>query len=362
MIVKEGYLVEKLDFNMAILNEILNDKEATNELKDYLNSVIDEEIAKGDNADCDLIDNCINAIYELTEGTSNSPYLIALASEKSFVNEIRKKSILQKGKYKKLVAICASVAILFAIGNTKTASGQTVAKKIANNIASTFGIDLKAEEKEEITTQKIETEITEATEKPTEAETEPTTKSTLVAKSQSAKESTTKATVLESIYGVASKNLKTDYILGEKLDLNGLKLFAVYSDDTEEQIPFEKCTVSVPKKFATDVGIYKITIAYQNKEYSYNVKVYAEKTSVVLNSIYGTFPDDFTFTTDSFENIDMSVVKVTAVFSDGSEKNIPISKCDVTIEENFMEIENKALVTVTYEERAFSFVMTKEVI
>ena len=94
--------------------------------------------------------------------------------------------------------------------------------------------------------------------------------------------------------------------------------------------------------------------------FSYDVKVYAEKTSVILNSIYGTFPDGFSFKTESFDNMDFSGITVTAVYSDGSEKNIPISECEITVEKNFMEFENKAMVTVAYEECSFSFVMTKE--
>ncbi len=51
---------------------------------------------------------------------------------------------------------------------------------------------------------------------------------------------------------------------------------------------------------------------------------------------------------------------VTAVYSDGSEESIPLSACEITVEKDFMGLETKALVTVTYEDRAFSFILTKE--
>lgn len=157
-----------------------------------------------------------------------------------------------------------------------------------------------------------------------------------------------------------SKSAKTEYKIGEELDLSGVQIFAVYSDGKEKQIDISECTVSVPNNFSKNAGKKTVTVNYQGKTFSYDVKVYAEKTSVILNSIYGTFPDGFSFTTDSFDNMDFSEITVTAVYSDGSEKNIPISECEITVEKNFMDLENKAMVTVAYEECSFSFIMTKE--
>ena len=139
-----------------------------------------------------------------------------------------------------------------------------------------------------------------------------------------------------------------------------MQIFAVYSDGKEKQIDISECTVSVPNNFSKNAGKKTVTVNYQGKTFSYDVKVYAEKTSVILNSIYGTFPDGFSFKTESFDNMDFSGITVTAVYSDGSEKNIPISECEITVEKNFMDLENKAMVTVAYEECSFSFIMTKE--
>ena len=83
--------------------------------------------------------------------------------------------------------------------------------------------------------------------------------------------------------------------------------------------------------------------------------------SVILNSIYGVFPPDYTFTVSSFEDIDLSGMTVKAVYSDGSECTLTPEEYEITIECNFMDLENKALVTVSYSERAFSFILTKEV-
>lgn len=348
--------MEKLKISPSILRQILNDREAVEELREYLNFVIDEELSKDENADCDLIDECINALEELDfENSFEKPHLTVILSEEKFLKNIQKKSYLHKDRYKKLAVICASAAILIAAGSIKTDSGQTVAKVVTNKIAAVFHIESSIEKPTEentdadLTVSETVTEkpTEEITEKPTEQEKEPTVK-------------TVNPITLEKVYGVLSKQAKTEYKIGEELDLSGVQIFAVYSDGKEKQIDISECTVSVPNNFSKNAGKKTVTVNYQGKTFSYDVKVYAEKTSVILNSIYGTFPDGFSFKTDSFDNMDFSGITVTAVYSDGSEKNIPISECEITVEKNFMDLENKAMVTVAYEECSFSFIMTKE--
>lgn len=356
--------MEGLKINQSILRQILNDREAAYELREFLNSVIDEELSKEENTDCDLIDECINALEELENETAfDRPHLTALLSEEKFLKQIQKKSVLHTGTYKKLAVICASAVLLIAAGSVKTESGQTVAKTITNKIAAVFNIQSINPHGEESTAAEPENEpatepdITETTTEPvTEVPTEPTTAKTTEPTTQI----TAKTVSLEKIYAVLTKKAKTEYKIGEELDLSGVQIFAVYSDGGEKQIPLDECSVTVPKNFARDAGRYKITVSYQGKSFSYHVTVYAEKESVILNSIYGTFPDGYNFKTESFDDIDFSGMTVTAVYSDGSEKDIPLSECEITVEKNFMELENKALVTVSYEERAFSFVLTKE--
>lgn len=348
--------MEALKLNQSILSQILNDREAIDEMRDFLNFIIDDELSKDDNADCDLIDECINALEELEcENSFDRPHLTVILSEEKFIKKIQMKSSLQKDRYKKLAVICASLLILIAAGSVKTESGQTVAKKITNKIASVFSIESHDKQNGENTADDSAPKTTSAA--PTETETESETDS---APQKDAAKQPNISVFLEKIHGVLSKKAKTEYKIGEELDLSGVQIFAVYSNGTEKQISLDECSVTVPKNFGKDAGRYKITVSYQGKSFSYDVKVYAEKTSVVLNSIYGTFPDGFDFKTESFDNLDFSEMTVTAVYSDGSEKEIPLSECEITVEKNFMEFENKALVTVSFEERTCSFVLTKE--
>lgn len=166
--------------------------------------------------------------------------------------------------------------------------------------------------------------------------------------------------VLESIYGIYSSELKTVYKLGEALDLKGLQVMAVYNNGTQKEIPVSECSVNVSRRFSKDPGNYRVTVAYEGKTFYFSVTVYAEKDSVILNSIYGIFPADFDFKVDSFDNIDLSEMRVIAVYSDSSEELISPDNYDINIERNYLGLKNKALVTVTYEGRSFSFILTKE--
>ena len=364
--------MERLMLNSSILRQILNDREAACELREFLNSVIDDELNNAENMDCDLIDECINALEELDfEDSFEKPHLAAIMSEEKFVKKIQSKSKLQADKYKKLIAICASAAILLAVGSVKTESGQTVVKTITNKIAAVFNIESADPKPEESTTNEPTTEPTTAepttTEPITETTTEPESESETEVKVIPARkppEPTTKRpenpVTLQEIQGTLSKKAKTDYILGEELDLSGVQITALYSDGSKKQIPLDACKVSVSEKFSKAVGRYKVTVSYQGKSFSYDVAVYAEKSSAILNSIYGTFPEGYDFKVESFDDLDFSDMTVIAVYSDGTETVIPLSECEITVETNFMELENKALVTVTYEERSFSFVLTKE--
>lgn len=365
--------MERLMLNSSILRQILNDRETIDELREFLNAVIDEELNREEDIDCDLIDECVSALEELDfEDSFEKPHLAAIMSEEKFIKKIQSKSKLQADRYKKLIAICASAAILFAVGSVKTESGQTVVKTITNKIAAVFNIESTDPKPEESTTSEPKTEPTTVepiTDAPSEPESEITSEKLSetpikTVHAHKPPEPTTERlenpVILQQIEGTLSKKAKTDYILGEELDLSGVIISAIYSDGTKIQIPLDECQVSVPKEFSKAVGRYKVTVSYQGKSFIYEVAVYAGKSSAILNSIYGTFPDGYDFKVESFDNLDFSDMTVTAVYSDGTETIIPLSECEITVEKNFMDLENKALVTVTFEERSFSFVLTKE--
>ncbi len=352
--------MEKLHVNEAVLQSIFCEASAFSELSAFLNDAITGEIGKGDSMDCDLIDLCVDALGELQQESGNAAkVLTVLLSEEKFLKAVQKHSVLKYDRYKKLTAVCAAAALLFAASGmfAQTSSGERLTKQISNKIAAIFTA--------EPTTIALPDEPdapAPPTEPSSEFTTEPLTESPTEPIQAKAKEPVSKKTaeiLPDRIYGIFPNDLKTEYNVGESLDMHNVRVMAVWSDGRETEIPLSECDVTTTSGFSRDPGRYSITVFYKGLSFSYAVTVDAEKNTLILNSIYGTFREGFSFTVDSFDNIDFSGMTVIAVYSDGSEAEIPPDECIITVEENFMELQNKALVTVTYQDRAFSFILTK---
>jgi len=357
--------MERLQMNETVLRELFADAAATQEIADFLNSVIDTELEKGDDMDCDMIDACVDALEELQNASmlGTDGVLMLLSSEK-FLKEIKKHSVLQKN-HQRVLALASAAAVLLLVASSahsKQTTGETLAKRIEQKIEAWFSVERV--EPDEPTESQTQSEITTVpAELPTVPETGP--EPAFVPEPET-REAVTKINAPTPqnepvrIYGIFPEDLKTEYKVGETLDMHGVRVIAVLEDGTERELMLSDCDVTTPRGFSRDPGKYPVTVFYKGLSFSYTVTVYAEKDTVILNSIYGTFSEDFSFTVQSFDGLDFSGMTVTAVYSDGSTREIPLEDCEITVEPNFMELEDKALVTVTYEERAFSFILTKE--
>lgn len=353
--------MEKLYVNETVLLSVFNDRQAFTELSDFLNNTIDEELQKGDSMDCDFIDACTDALEALQKenGISQNTLTVLLSQEK-FLKAIQKRSAGNTGKYKKLTAICACAALLIAVGGmySKTETGASLTKQIGNKLAAIFTVEGTTDLTDPTDISTPERTTSSAAETPTETTAPETTEAVTQQKSSAVKAA---AEQLPSrIYGILPQNLKTEYEIGEPLDMQGVRVMAVMANGSETEIALSDCSVTTERGFSRDPGRYNVTVFYKGLSFSYTVTVNAEKDTKILNSIYGTFSDNFTFTVESFDNLDFSDMTVTAVYSDGSEEEIPLNACEITVEKEFMGLENKALVTVTYEDRAFSFILTQE--
>lgn len=350
--------METLKINKDVLYALLADDTFRNELTEYLNRVIDAELEKGDAMDCDLIDACAEILLELQAETAESAQTaVVLLSDEKFCKKIQKHSLLRKKQQRILAVSAAAALLLFTAGSvySRQTTGETLAKRMEQKIASWFESERVETPEQPTAAEEISTVPAPVPETTTEAEIEPTTVKTI-----SAIPMQTQEILPASIYGVFPSDLKTEYQVGEALNMRGVRVFAVELDGTEREIPLSDCQVTTERGFSRDPGRYTVTVFYKGLSFSYSVTVVAQKDTVMLNSIYGTFPEGFSFTVTSFDNLDLNGLTVTAVYSDGSEREIPLSDCEITVEPNFMELENKALVTVNYEDRTFSFILTKE--
>lgn len=353
--------MEKLYVNEAVLLSVFQDRQTFEELSAFLNDAIDEELQKGDLTDCDFIDACTDALETLQkENGVSQNILTVLLSQDKFLKAIQKRSAKSTGKYKKLTAICACAALLLAVGGMyfQTETGASLSKQIGNKLAAIFTVEGTTDltDPTEVSSPVLTTSPSEETS--AESTAAETTEAVTQKKPSAVK--TTAEQLPNRIYGIFPESLKTEYKIGEALDMRGVRVMAVMANGNETEIALSDCSVTTERGFSRDPGSYNVTVFYKGLSFSYTVTVDAERDTKILNSIYGTFSDNFTFTVESFDDLDFSGMTVTAVYSDGSEEAIPLNACEITVEKDFMGLENKALVTVTYEDRAFSFILTKE--
>ncbi|MDO4154472.1 MAG: bacterial Ig-like domain-containing protein [Clostridia bacterium] len=354
--------MKTLTIHKDVVYALFDDDTFRNEMTEFLNRVIDAELKKGDAMDCDLIDACAEVLLELqTETAESAQTAFVLLSDENFCKQIQKHSLLRKKRQRILAVSAAAALLLLTVGSvySRQTTGETLTKRMEQKIAAWF-------ESERVETPELPTAAEETTDAPTtpttapetttEAETEPATVKSVAATAPAQPQET----LPTRIYGVFPDDLKTEYQVGEALDMRGVRVIAVETDGTERELPLSDCQVTTERGFSRDPGRYTVTVFYRGLSFSYSVTVVAQKDTVILNSIYGTFPEGFSFTVTSFDDLDLNGLTVTAVYSDGSEREIPLSDCEITVEPNFMELENKALVTVNYEDRTFSFILTKE--
>lgn len=341
-----------------ILRELWDERGFLAECRCFLNEAIDAELERGDEMDEDLIDACADALLLLQAEDPAPVILQTLESCEKLRRKICARSAYGNRRRRALYVACACAVLLVAAGTaaSQTATGERITRSVSEKIAALFGMEettLPAPEHEE----PAETQPA-VTEPVTQTPSEPAESTTRAVQKAATKE-------VESgparMYGVFPDTLKTEYLVGEKLDMTGVRVMIVYSDGSEREVPLADCTVQTGSGFSQDPGKYTVTVFYEGLSFSYGVTVNAVPESVILNSIYGVFPPDYTFTVSSFEDIDLSGMTVKAVYSDGSERTLTPEEYEITIERNFMDLENKALVTVSYSERAFSFILTKEV-
>lgn len=347
--------------NETVLRELFADAAATRELSDFLNSVIDAELEKGDGMDCDIIDACVDALTELQNpNAQGTDAVLTLLDNEKFLKEIKKHSVLRQ-KRQCALALTSAAAVLQLVASSaysKQTTGETLSKRIEQKIEAWFSLEhVETPEIPEAPSQPAPTAVSSEEPSAPEAEIEPETTVAAVKKT-----APTPKTEPVRIYGIFPENLKTEYKVGEALDMHGVRVIAVLTDGTERELALSDCDVTTERGFSRDPGKYTVRVFYKGLSFSYVVTVTAEKDTVILNSIYGTFPEGFSFTVQSFDDLDFNGLTITAVYSDGSERQIPLADCEITVEPNFMELENKALVTVSYEDRSFLFILTKEAV
>lgn len=218
--------------------ELINQNNFVSILKNELYALIDEELAKDTETDCDLIDELVNAIEALEQCENENPAVVLplIFADGTILSKRIRNKVNGKKTLMRITALAAAFAMILSGANQIPATeGKSVlvyaVDEFLEGIGEIFGIEKLLEKEETPTTPEIE----ESTTIPEKVEEE--------IKEQS-KEPIATAPEIVSIGLITYGSFKSSYLWKEELDLTGLKVVAVYSDDTEKVIPVSDCEIS----------------------------------------------------------------------------------------------------------------------
>ena len=151
------------------------------------------------------------------------------------------------------------------------------------------------------------------------------------------------------------EGLKTEYELNEKPDFSGVRVLAIYNDETTKEVGADELTFS--QLDTSLAGEKKITITYEGVSLDVRVTVKGQsiEEAPVLTGIQyqsGLPSEIFTTTND----IDTITLKVLATYSDGSRGLIDSSKLSTNISELDFSTPGQKTVVIKYQNFSCEYV------
>ena len=310
---------------MTVSKEILMHPDFMTNLADelctMLEAIIDAEFDKGDDTDFDFIDECADAINAIRSG--DNAQILPIISRKDFLKKV---GIKTERKFKIWIAACAAIAILFTAGTQIEVEENVSIVQALSGIVSDFFTNEK--QIEATTTQPATT--------------------------------TEKSPELINITVETTPEFKTEYYVGEKFSHNGIKVFGEYDNGERMLVRINDYTVEVSDTFGTEPKYETVKITVGNFAQTLEVRVIESLETKKLTSIYAIFPDDYDFTAKDLNNIDLSQMKVYAVYSNGDETELTADEYMVETEIERKLFEENAFVTIRFEGCSCSFMVFKE--
>ncbi len=287
----------------------------------YLNNLIDEELAKGDETDFDLIDEYADTINYIRE---NGADILPVISDRDFMKRI---GIAPKSPAFKIAAIAAALAVIIGIG---TVAAQGSPSEIARDVAKYFRELFNVYELEPVTEQIPETTTAKAD------------------------ESTTQRIKIKWIELRFGDSFRREYYVGESFDKTGLEVVAL---TTEGSYTTDDYTVKFDSPFAEKAGEQTVTVTAYGFSESFKVRILNNEKTPILNSIYATFPEGFDFTYKDNPETALGEMRVYAVYSSGEEKELEKDEYTVNVEETKLLFSKNATVRIEYRGCTSEFVM-----
>lgn len=257
--------------------ELINQNNFVSILKNELYALIDEELAKDTEMDCDLIDELVNAIETLEQCEDENPAVLPLIfADGTLLSKRIRNKVNGKKTLMRITALAAAFAMILSGANQIPATeGKSVlvyaVDEFLEGIGEIFGIEKLLEKEETPTTPEIEETTTapneETTTNPTEEVTTPSEESII----QDSNTQTPIKRRMQKLELISGDNLKTSYLWKEELNLTGLKVIAVYSDDSREEISIDDCEVSGFNSLK--VGEQTVSVKYNGLTATFKVTV-----------------------------------------------------------------------------------------
>ena len=332
----------KIAIEQFLKKDNINDDSFYSSLIAELEEIIEEELSKDiEEMNAELIDDCCLAIENLQNalnGEKSEEYKAVKNVEKIINQHNRKLRSIYIG-----AAACAAVAVLCAITSVKlTGQNAQGSLKLNSFLNSIFNIN-------EHTAINPETTKVEETTAETTVINEGSTTSLPETTEGQVTELTTSPGITSpvpdvcKITAILPPGFKTEYTKASQINLSQVKVKVSYSPENEKVVSIDECNVEIGKP--DKKGRTQITITYDDIFTSIyvNIRSEEEKNPLTLNSIYGTFDDSY----------NVESMRVFAVYSDGTEKEIPKGKYTVTRE--YSEDFEADIVIVEYGGCSFQF-------
>ena len=337
----------KIAIEQFLTKQNINDDLFYSSLIAELEEIIEEELSKDiEEMNAELIDDCCLAIENLQNalnGEKTEEYK-AVKNVEKIINQYNKKlRSIYIG-----AAACAAVAVLCAITSVKlTNQNSQGSLKLNGFLNDVFNINEETLTNPETTvteqtTQAVTNEATTFINNETTAEISQATEGHI--SEEVTQPSLTKP--VPHIYKIVAcppPGFRAEFSDVSKIDLSGFLVRVHYSDNTAKNVSIDECQVEIGKPDKN--GKTKITITYKYFDTSIfvNIRSEAEKNPLTLNSIYGTFNGGY----------NVESMKVFAVYSDGTEKEI--SKGKYTVTREYSEDFEADIVIVEYSGCSFQF-------
>ena len=326
-----------------ITKENLDDNLFYTSLAEELNKIIEEELNKNyEDINAELIDDCclaLSHIYALQNGEG------VTAGNVINISDIIKKYNLHKRKKFVVAAACAAVAVfsvgttIFAVGNRTIIAESEIVRAAKEKFEEIF--EGKKPHAEATTESTETTAVTETTEAQTVTETQENATQTVTQTP-----ATTRIELkVKNIAVLPPPGFNSTFSSRDEISLNNFYVTVNYTNGEWVVVPITEATCEICE--TKQDGTTEIKIKYEGFTTSYYVTILPEEKQnpVIITSIYGTFTNEYTIE-------DMSVI---AVFSDGTEKQIPKSECTITTEPYSDEEETGVIVFVEYQGCSFQF-------